>query len=106
MNRLMAFIRKEFLHIFRDFRTLIILFGIPAAQILIFGYAVRTDLTNAGIAVLDNAHDEITAELVAKLDASEFFDVVYHLNSYEEIDPAFKKGTIKAAIVFPEEFGA
>jgi ABC-2 type transport system permease protein len=106
MKRLMAFIRKEFLHIFRDYRTLIILFGIPAAQILIFGYAVRTDLTNAGIAVLDNAHDEITAELITKLDASEFFDVKYHLDSYNEIDPAFKKGTIKAAIVFPGDFGA
>ncbi len=47
MKRFMAFVKKEFLHIFRDYRTLIILFGLPAAQILIFGYAVRTDLTNA-----------------------------------------------------------
>jgi ABC-2 type transport system permease protein len=106
MKRFMAFVRKEFLHIFRDYRTLIILFGIPAAQILIFGYAVRTDLTNAVIAVLDNTHDETTAELVTKLDASEFFEVKYLLNSYDEIDPAFKKGLIKAAIIFPEDFSA
>ena len=69
----MAFVRKEFIHIFRDFRTLIILFGLPAAQILIFGYAVRTDLKNAGIAVLDNSRDEVSKDLTLKLDASEFF---------------------------------
>ena len=49
----MGFVRKEFLHIFRDYRTLIILFGIPAAQILLFGYVVSTDVKNAGIAFLD-----------------------------------------------------
>jgi ABC-2 type transport system permease protein len=106
MKRFMAFVRKEFLHIFRDYRTLIILFGIPAAQILIFGYAVRTDLTNAGIAVLDNAHDEITAGLTAKIEASEFFEIKYYLTTYDEIDPAFRKGIIKAAVIFPPDFGA
>ena len=82
MKRLMAFIRKEFLHIFRDYRTLIILFGLPAAQILIFGYAVRTDLTNAGIAVLDNSRDEVSRDLILKLDASRFFDIKYVITSY------------------------
>jgi ABC-2 type transport system permease protein len=104
MKRFMAFVKKEFLHIFRDYRTLIILFGLPAAQILIFGYAVRTDLTNASIAVLDSAHDEISSDLILKLDASEFFDIKYHLISYDEIDPAFKKGQIKAVIIFPPDF--
>lgn len=106
MKRFMAFVRKEFLHIFRDYRTLIILFGLPAVQILIFGYAVRTDLTNAGIAVLDNARDEVSAELVAKLEASEFFDIRYHLQSYDQIDPSFRKGKIKAAVIFPEDLAA
>ncbi|MFZ2285840.1 MAG: ABC transporter permease [Bacteroidales bacterium] len=106
MKRFMAFVKKEFLHIFRDYRTLIILFGIPAAQILIFGYAVRTDLTNAGIAVLDNARDEVSTRLARKLEASEFFGIKYYLNSYGEIDPAFKMGKIKAAIVFPEDLAA
>ncbi len=44
------------------------------------------------------------AELILKLDASEFFDIRYHLTSYDEIDPAFKKGQIKAAIIFPDDF--
>src|SRR5512139_2446342 len=106
MKRFMAFVKKEFLHIFRDYRTLIILFGLPAAQILIFGYAVRTDLTNASIAVLDNARDEVSADLILKLDASEFFDIEYYLESYDEIDQAFKKRQIKAAVIFPVDFAA
>lgn len=106
MKRFMAFVKKEFLHIFRDYRTLIILFGIPATQILIFGYAVRTDITNAGIAVLDNAHDRVSSDLTLKLEASEFFAVKYHLTSYDEIDPIFKKGRIKAVIIFPDDLSA
>jgi len=63
-------VKKEFLHIFRDYRTLFILFGIPAAQILIFGYAVSTDIKNAGVAVLDLSHDEITEKLTDKIFSS------------------------------------
>ena len=48
MKRFLGFVKKEFLHIFRDFRTLIILFGIPIAQILIFGFVVSTDIRDAG----------------------------------------------------------
>lgn len=106
MKRFMAFVRKEFLHIFRDFRTLIILFGIPAAQILIFGYAVRTDLKNAGVAVLDNAHDEVSQELTQKIEASEFFYINRQLSSYDEIDATFRQGKIKAVIIFPEQMAA
>ncbi|MCU0458390.1 MAG: ABC transporter permease [Bacteroidales bacterium] len=106
MKRFMAFVRKEFLHIFRDFRTLIILFGIPAAQILIFGYAVRTDLKNAGVAILDNARDEVSQELTKKIDASEFFYINRQLDSYDEIDATFKQGRIKAVIIFPDRMAS
>jgi ABC-2 type transport system permease protein len=103
MKRFMAFVRKEFIHIFRDYRTLIIVFGMPLAQILIFGYAVRTDLKNAGIAVLDNARDNVSGDLIRKLEASDFFTISNHLDSYDEIDATFKKGKIKAVIVFPKD---
>ena len=106
MNRFMAFVKKEFLHIFRDYRTLIILFGIPAAQILIFGFAVRTDIKNAGIAVLDNAHDDVSADLTLKLEASDFFTVKSQLQSYDEIDPIFRQGSVKAVIIFPENMSS
>lgn len=102
MRRFMAFVRKEFLHIFRDYRTLLILFGMPAAQILIFGFAVTTDLKNAAIAVLDNARDEVSSELTRKLAESPFFNISGELSSYDEVDAAFRRGEIKAVIIFPE----
>ena len=55
MKRFIGFIIKEFYHIFRDYRTLIILFGIPIAQIMIFGYVVTNEIRNVKIAVLDQS---------------------------------------------------
>jgi ABC-2 type transport system permease protein len=105
MNRFIGFIKKEFLHIFRDYRTLFILFGIPAAQILIFGYAVSMDIKNAGIAILDLSHDEITRDITDKIISSDFFKQTETLLSYSDIDRVFKKGKTKAVIVFEENFG-
>lgn len=105
MKRFLGFVKKEFLHIFRDYRTLFILFGIPAAQILIFGYAVSTDIKNAGIAVLDLSHDEVTQKLSDKIISSGFFKKTETLLNYYDIDKVFKKGKTKAVIVFENDFG-
>jgi len=105
MKRFIGFVKKEFLHIFRDYRTLFILFGIPVAQILIFGYAVSMDIRNAGIAVLDLSHDEITRQLSDKIISSDFFRTTGTLQNYNEIDQVFKKGKTKAVIVFEDGFG-
>jgi ABC-2 type transport system permease protein len=105
MKRFLGFVKKEFLHIFRDFRTLFILFGIPAAQILIFGYAVSMDIKNAGIAFLDLSHDEITRQLTDKLTSSDFFKPTGNLLSYDDIEKVFREGKTKAVIVFEKDFG-
>lgn len=105
MKRFLGFVKKEFQHIFRDYRTLFILFGIPAAQILIFGYAVSMDIKNAGIAILDLSHDEITHKLTDKIISSGFFKRTDNLLYYSDIDKVFKKGETKAIIIFEENFG-
>jgi len=106
MKRFLGFVKKEFLHIFRDFRTLIILFGIPTAQILIFGFVVSTDIKDAPVAFLDFSKDEITEKISDKMCSSGFFRGVGNLQSYDEIDKVFKKGKAKAVIVFGQNFGA
>lgn len=106
MNRFLGFVKKEFLHIFRDYRTLIIIFGIPAAQILIFGFAVSTDIKNAGVAVLDLSRDEITESLTDKIFSSGFFTRTGNLLNYNDIDLTFRKGNTKAIYVFEENFGS
>jgi ABC-2 type transport system permease protein len=105
MKRFLGFIKKEFLHILRDYRTLFILFGIPAAQILIFGFAVSMDIKNAGVAILDLSHDEITENLTNKIISSGFFKRTENLLYYDDIDKVFKKGKTKAVIIFEEGFG-
>jgi len=105
MHRFLTFVKKEFLHIFRDFRTLIILFGIPAAQIMIFGYVVTTEIRDAGIAVVDLSHDEITGRLINKFDSSEFFNVRQYLNTIDDINDTLKKGKVKQVLIFEAGFG-
>lgn len=105
MNRFLGFVWKEFIHIFRDYRTLFILFGIPVAEILIFGFAISMDIRNAGVAFLDLSNDEITNNLSHKIISSGFFRKTEDLLSYNEIDMVLKKGETKAVIVFEEDFG-
>ena len=106
MKRFLGFVKKEFLHIFRDYRTLIILFGIPAAQILIFGFVVSNDIKNSGVAILDLSKDEVTQKLSDKIISSGFFRRSDYLLNYNEIDRVFKKGKTKVVFIFEENFGA
>ena len=104
MKRFLGFVKKEFLHIFRDYRTLFIIFGIPVAQILIFGFAVSTDVKNAGIAFLDLSKDEMTQKLTDKIISSGFFKRTENLTSYNEIEDIFRKGKTKEVIIFEKGF--
>ncbi|MCX7832665.1 MAG: ABC transporter permease [Ignavibacteria bacterium] len=104
MKKFLGFVKKEFYHIFRDFRTLLILFGIPIAQVLIFGFAITTEIKDAKIAFLDLSKDNITEEISNKIISSNYFILERNLESYKQIEEEFKKGSIKAVIVFEPEF--
>jgi len=99
-----AFIKKEFFHIFRDYRSMIILFGMPVIQVLLFGFAITTDINDAKIAILDYSKDVVTREITQKLISSNYFLLVKNLESESEIEPAFKKGNIKQVVVFGNDF--
>lgn len=100
-----AFITKEIKHIFRDKRTLIVLFGIPIAQLLIFGYAVRNEISNTSTAVLDFSKDNVSREIIDKIFSSSYFNLERYLDSPEEIEELFRKGEVKQVIVFESDFG-
>ncbi len=105
MKRFLGFVKKEFLHIFRDFRTMIILFGIPAIQILLFGFVVSTDLKNAQIAFLDLSRDEMTQKISDKICSSGFFRKSETLLSFNDIDKILRGNKTKAVIIFEKDFG-
>ncbi|MBI9067689.1 MAG: ABC transporter permease [Salinivirgaceae bacterium] len=105
MKRFLSFVKKEFHHIFRDVRSLVIIFGIPIAEILIFGFAINTDLKDAKIAILDKSQDATTKELTNKLLSSDYFILEKYLSTEKEIDEIFKEGKVREVIVFEPDFG-
>ncbi|MCF8243809.1 MAG: ABC transporter permease [Saprospiraceae bacterium] len=106
MKIFLAFVKKEFYHILRDRRTLIILMGMPVALVLLFGYVVTNEFKDASVVVLDNAHDDLSGMLRQQLEASGHLKVKADLRSYEEIAPFFQNGEAKMAIVIPPNFGS
>jgi len=99
------FIIKEFLQIFRDTRSMIILFGIPIVQVLLFGFALKNELKNVPIAILDQSKDVYTQELSHKILSSGYFVLEEMLQSEKDIEVIFKKGEVKEVIVFESDFG-
>ncbi|MCB8994941.1 MAG: ABC transporter permease [Bacteroidales bacterium] len=106
MKRYWGFVIKEFYHIFRDFRTLLILFGIPVAQVLIFGFVVSNEIRNIKISILDYSHDEVTEKITNKIISSGYFELYSHLTDYSQIEPAFRTGNVKEVIIFEPGFSS
>lgn len=101
MKRFIGFFKKEIIHIRRDPRTLIILFGMPFVQILLFGYAITNEIKNAPIAILDHSKDEVSEKLVDKVLSSGFYSLYNYLDTNDQIDDVFKQGKVKQVIVIP-----
>jgi len=99
-----GFIIKEFYHIFRDFRTLIILFGIPVVQLMLFGFVVTNEIKDAKIAIYDQSKDPVTQKITQKLLSSGYFLLDKNIKNYSEIESCFKEGNIKEVIVFESDF--
>lgn len=99
-----AFVRKEMYHIIRDVRTLVILFAMPLALVLIFGYTVTNEFKNASIAVVDQSQDNLSRPLIAHLTSSEHFRLVSVGATVEHIEKGIKSGEIKLGVVIPPNF--
>lgn len=104
MKRFRGFLKKEFYHIFRDRRTLLILFGMPIAQIMLFGFAITNEIKDAKIAILDNSKDEVTQQVTNKILSSGYFILFRNLQSNDQIEEVFKSGKVKEVIVFESDF--
>ena len=99
-----AFIKKEFYHIFRDYRSMIILFGMPVVQVLLFGFAITNDINDVKIAILDHSKDVVTREITQKIISSNYFLLVDNISSNDQIEEAFKRGEIKQVVIFEPDF--
>ncbi|WP_339837126.1 ABC transporter permease [uncultured Maribacter sp.] len=104
MKRFIGFVKKEFYHIFRDRRSLFILFGMPIAQILLFGFAITNEINNVDIAVLDHSKDATTKEIINKISASKYFSIKQMITHEADIASVFEKGQVKAVLNFENNF--
>lgn len=105
MKQFLAFIRKEFFHVFRDKRTLLIMFGLPVAQIVLFGFALTSEVKDITLTIIDNSRDANTQQLISKIKSSSYFVVDESTIDYSRIADSFKKGKAKCALIFPAGFG-
>ncbi|BAR52270.1 ABC-2 type transporter [Tannerella forsythia KS16] len=104
MRQFLSFVKKEWYHIIRDRRTVLILLGIPIMQILLFGFAITTEVKNARLAVFDPSHDEMTQQIKSHFQASERFILTEELASPHEINDVFTRGKADLALIFGERF--
>ena len=99
MGSLKSFIVKETRHILRDRRTLLILFGMPMIQLILFGFAIRNELDQVPLAFLDTTNSPEMVTLADHVTASGYFKHAGFYKNEKEVWEAFESGLIKAAIV-------
>ncbi len=102
----LSFVRKEFYHVFRDRKTLMMLFGVPVVQIILFGFALSNEIKNSKIVVCDYARDIASQRIIGKMEAGGQFIIQNSLLDHRQIESALKKGDIKMVVVFPAHFNA
>jgi len=104
MKQFATFVKKEFYHVLRDRRTLLILFGMPLAQILIFGFALTNEVKNAHIVIVDHARDDASKSITERIGASNYFEIREDVMDRNRMESAFKEGQIRLAVIFPVNF--
>ncbi len=104
MKRFLGFVIKEFRHIFRDTRTLIILFALPVVMIVLFGYVVSNDMKDIRIAVLDMSKDPTSREITRQIIISDYFIYAGDLKSEKEIPQMLESGKAKVVLLFNSDF--
>ena len=104
MNRFFGFVKKEFQHIFRDVRTLVILFGLPIVMIILFGFVVTTEIRDVEVGIWDRSMDQASVRATQKIFSSGYFVPAGYLQNEEEIGELFRSGRAKVVVVFEEGF--
>jgi ABC-2 type transport system permease protein len=102
--RLVSIIRKEFIQILRDPRTLAIILIIPIMQLFLLGYAATSDVRNVPLAVLDQNRTQASRELLDAFRAADYFKIAYSVESEAELRTLIEAGEARAAIIIPPDY--
>lgn len=104
MKQFLSFVRKEFIHILRDPRSLLILLVMPQIMVLLPGYVIKNEVKDIRVAVLDQSRDIYTEQLTQRLYANDYFIGKGEVKTEEAAAELFKKGEIDLVVVFGPEF--
>ena len=103
-QRLIAIARKEFIHVFRDWRSLFLAIAIPILLIMLFGYALTLDLRNVPTGVWDQSHTPESREFLSLFDGSPYFHLTRYYDNYRGLQAALDSGQAMIAMVIPGDF--
>jgi len=103
-SRLQSIIRKEFIQIFRDTRTLIMILVIPIMQLFLLGYSATSDVRNIPLAVLDQSQSPESRALLDSYRAADYFRIAYRADSEADIETLISTGKARAAIIIPPDY--
>jgi ABC-2 type transport system permease protein len=101
---LVGLLKKETYHILRDRRTLVVVTLMPIVQVIIFGYAIRTDVEHVRLAIVDPSPDYATLALRARFGATSAFRIVGVLPRSDDVDRLFQRSEAQVAVVFEPDF--
>jgi ABC-2 type transport system permease protein len=104
MTALLGLLRKEVFHILRDRRTLAVIILLPVLEVIIFGYAIRTDVDRVRLAIVDPSPDEATLALRSRFAGAGMFTVVAVESRLSALEQSFQRGDAQAAIAFDPDF--
>jgi ABC-2 type transport system permease protein len=103
-SRLLSIIRKEFIQIFRDPRTLGLILVMPIVQLFLLGYAATTDVKNVPIAVWDQNRSPESRALLDAFRAADYFRIDYAVQSEADIQTLIESGDVRAALIIPPDY--
>ncbi|MBW2159722.1 MAG: ABC transporter permease [Deltaproteobacteria bacterium] len=103
---MLAIAWKEMIQARRDRLTMGMMVGLPIIQLLLFGYAINTDVRNIATVIYDQDHSAESRGFVRRMEATGFYDVVGHVDGYEQIGVALRSREAMVALVVPPRFGA
>ena len=104
-RRFMYIVKKEFIHIKRDKASLFIMLIMPTFMMLLFGYALKTEVTNVSTAVYDEDNTTESRELIKSYMNSNYFDMNYYVDNFSDLKSLIYSGKAKAGIVIPPGYG-
>jgi ABC-2 type transport system permease protein len=103
-SRLLSIIRKEFIQIRRDPRTLALALGIPVMQLFLLGYAATNDVRNVPLAVYDQDHGPAARTLLDAFRAADYFRVAYDVDSEAQLRALMERGDARAGLIIPPDY--